>query len=191
MKGIIISVMIFLMAGKAMANPIADILIGGIMIGTGGYFEFQRSNAKSDRQTAETETAKHFILTIKNDENAQYYYGAAEWERLNFGNTAIWVALRNTANNYNSVALSEASLTSTSANTASDFQDKQNLYKGISLTAFGVGSAFIIKGAIEYLIERNATKSVKLDPKYKWVKNIDLMPNQNANGVKLIYAYTF
>jgi len=178
-----------MMATVAMASPLTDAIIGVVFLGTGGVLEGLRAGAKSDREETEKKAVDHLTKAIIADENAMYYLGAANWEFINFGNTASYRSLYNTSITYGIVANREASDGSRFATESEDHQDKQNLYKGVSLTAFGIGSVFMVKAAITYMIDRNETASAP--KKYQWAKNLDIVPTNDLSGAKVQWEHRF
>ena len=179
---LVMLVMVGMFQGNVVASPLSDFIIGMVFMGSGTYFEVERSGAKKDKEKAENQAASSFNLWQTQLVTANYYKGAADWEFINFGNTSAYRTLHgNFVSNFNS---SQANLAAgaNSVNSASDYQNKQNLYKGVSLTSFSVGSIFILKAGFTYAKERglfNAPKSAK---------NFNIEPTADLHGAKIVWA---
>lgn len=189
MKKLMVVLALSLMTSRAWCSPLSDLIIGVAFMGIGGVFEIQRSSAKGSREDDEKKATAHAIAAVQADENAFYYLGAANWERTLSGQSSTYFIFLNTANSYNATALSEIGQSSTLSSSAGDNRDKQNLYKGISLTSFGVGGAFIIKAAVTYALGRHQTMAQAR--KYEWVKSFDMFPTPKLDGARLTYTRKF
>ena len=189
MKYIIALLIVAAAVSPLRAGPLVDFIVGGVLVANGGVFEYQRTKAASDKEDALKKGQDKFTQSINLDESAWYYWGAADWERANFGVTANYNLLVQRGNNFYALALVAAAEAGRHGRDANDAQDKENLYKGVSLTSFGVGGIFIVKGAISLIVNRN--KSAVSAKKYHWVKNFDLQPLQSMNGAHLAWSTRF
>lgn len=187
MKKTIIAVALMGMTVTCQASPLADFVIGVTFLGVGGGFELLRNQTAKDKEDDDKKAGDAAISTLQHDEAASYFQGAADWEFIQNGNTSSYRSFSDTAASHRGSALRFLAETNRFAESASDHRDKEKIYKGVSLTSFGVGGAFIIKSAVTYLIQRNQTAS--LEKKYKWVRNFEFKPTRQMDGAELVWTY--
>lgn len=180
MKKLVLASISLFLVNNCEAKPWHDFLVGGIMLATGGVFEMQRSKEASDKEGAETSANQHSVAFAGAYQNFWYFAGAADWERTTNGNTAAFNTLANTAIGYSVTANRELAAFNSDNSSANEHRNKEKVYKGVSLTAFGVGSAFVVKGLITYLVQRNYEKTA-------WLDNLELTPNYAMDGATLRY----
>lgn len=188
--GIAAVLVIGMLANVAKASPLVDFIIGTSLVVTGGVFEFQRADAASKKEEDTKKAIDLIGKSIDADESFWYFYGSASWEFFNNGNTAAYRSLLSTANTYLSLRNSYASQSTPFSNSAGDNRDKEKLYKGVSLTSFAVGGAFIFKAAVTYWAKRTYSKEAD-NQKLRWAKNIELQPTASMDGARLGYQIAF
>lgn len=176
----------FGMIQSASASPIVDFIVGIGLIANGGVFEVLRGNAAKDKDNAQAIYSEHSAKYGIARDGYYFYAGSASWELFINGNTANYRGLVSLANTYAATANSEAILANAESPNISDNWKKENIYKGVSLTSFGIGSVFILKGAVTYFAQR--TQSAKAQEKYKWARNIDMVPTHDMAGAQVVYS---
>lgn len=187
-KGIIVVGLLMIgAASTAAANPLSDFIIGGAMMATGGGFYWAADKAKSDKVDLGNKAGDHAGKSIVAYGNANYYLGEANVEFFYSGNSATYRALLNLAQNQATIGLSEINQAVSYGNDSNDAQDKENLYKGVSYTTWGVGTFFMVKGLVGYL--RSGSMTASAPKKYQWARNFDIYPTRDMSGVNLRWSY--
>jgi len=181
MKYVLIVSMLLALPGMVAASPLTDVIIGGVLIVNGGVFEFQRSKAKKKKQTAQEKGTVEIVKALNADEQAFYFAGIADWEQINFGQTSIYFEALSISSDWGWQARNHANSSVGFFKTADSQKSKQNLYKGVSLTSFAIGSVFVVKGAIGYLVRRERKESL--------LDNFTLSPTRRLDGAQIRYEY--
>lgn len=183
MKKMIIGIL-FMLAfyGNIQASPLSDFIIGAVLMVNGGIFEGLRAQAASDRDDANQKEVAQLNGWQADLVTANYFKGAADWELIKSGNTVAYQSFYNNFTFYFSRSQVELSSASGFSGTASDDNNKENLYKGVSLTSFGIGSFFIIKSAFTYLYRRSHTQTAQKAKGYEWV----MAPASGMNGASVL-----
>lgn len=187
MKLLVLFVGMILTATTVRANPLFDVVFGGVMVMTGGYFDYERSGARSDREEAEKSSTSHAISAIQADENAAYYAGAADWENIKSGHTSSYFALVNTSMDYSRTAMREIGQAGQLADSAGDSNNKEHLYKGVALTSYAVGGFFIAKGIVSYLSHGKYSTLARVT-RNPIIRNAYLVPSRDMTGASLIWT---
>lgn len=170
----------------ATANPLADLVIGAVMLGNGGLFEYFRGNEEADAKTALDDANRHLSKAVADDEASWYYYGAAVDQKLMAGQTALYFLLLNESNRYADSSVREAQVANAGGENYSYHRNNQKLFKGVSLTSFGVGSFFVLKAAYGYFWGQDSKSASS--KKYRWARNLEVVPTADLAGAQLAWA---
>jgi len=194
MKQIVLAVMLVSLPMMVHAHPLVDLLLGSVIIISGGAINMEKNNLAGEKQEARNrannhETRQHTALqneaiwsdranTLAN--KRRYYTG------YNRNYDQEVVDLMNKAREFEAEAIREELSARRFNDEAGEKANRENLFKGITVGAWTGGGMFLAKSLFCFLKQRRADSLVSVEPEPKNYE-FALVPVRHLDGAMVTY----
>jgi len=187
MKRILIIVTMLTMPTWLTAHPLVDLLIGAVMVGGGAGLNIEKNNLAGEKQDARNRANNHNTRKQTALNNAAIWCEKAKDLTYNrdpgYDPTydPEFVATMQVARRFEEEAARESASARKFSDEASDKQNSEHVYKGVTIGTWVSGGTFLAKSLFCFLKQRKANKLVELAPEPKNYE-IALIPSRDLSG---------